>query len=115
MGTTPLNAIRRKCLDCCCGSSSEVKLCTLINAPSGRIGSGGIRTGSGSQHPHSLKPLKMAVCRLSPWTKWAFRENNAEGNINTPPHKIFLIGVAEERIFEYELPAENLQHRQQFH
>ena len=29
MGTTPLKAIRRKCLDCCCGSSSEVKLCTV--------------------------------------------------------------------------------------
>ncbi len=25
---TPIKAIRAKCLDCCCGSSSEVKLCT---------------------------------------------------------------------------------------
>lgn len=97
MGTPPLMAIREKCLDCCCGSSNEVKLCTVAHCT--RFGSGGIRTGSGSQHPHSLKPLKMAVCRLSPWTKWAFRENNAAGNINTPPHKIILIGVAEERIF----------------
>ncbi len=24
---TPLQAIREKCLDCCCGSRSEVKLC----------------------------------------------------------------------------------------
>lgn len=24
---TPLKAIRAKCLDCCCGSSHEVKLC----------------------------------------------------------------------------------------
>lgn len=25
---SPLKAIRLKCLDCCCGSSNEVKLCT---------------------------------------------------------------------------------------
>ncbi len=27
----PLKAIRRKCLDCCCGSRSEVRACELIN------------------------------------------------------------------------------------
>lgn len=26
---TPIKAIRAKCLDCCCGSSNEVKLCTV--------------------------------------------------------------------------------------
>lgn len=26
---TPLQAIRQKCLDCCCGQSSEVKNCTV--------------------------------------------------------------------------------------
>ncbi len=25
---TPMKAIRAKCLDCCCGSAHEVKLCT---------------------------------------------------------------------------------------
>ena len=25
---TPLKAIREKCLDCCCGSAQEVRLCT---------------------------------------------------------------------------------------
>ena len=25
---TPMKAIRSKCLDCCCGSSNEVRLCT---------------------------------------------------------------------------------------
>ena len=25
---TPMKAIRAKCLDCCCGSSNEVRLCT---------------------------------------------------------------------------------------
>lgn len=28
---TPLRAIRFKCLDCCCGSSYEVKMCTCEN------------------------------------------------------------------------------------
>lgn len=28
--TTPMKAIRLKCLDCCCGSSNEVKLCTVV-------------------------------------------------------------------------------------
>jgi hypothetical protein len=27
--TSPLGAIRRKCLDCCCGSFKAVKFCTL--------------------------------------------------------------------------------------
>jgi hypothetical protein len=26
---TPLKAMRHKCLDCCCGSSKEVELCTV--------------------------------------------------------------------------------------
>lgn len=30
---TPMKAIRLKCLDCCCGSSNEVKLCTVSSCP----------------------------------------------------------------------------------
>lgn len=29
--TSPLKAIRAKCLDCCCGQSNEVKLCPVEN------------------------------------------------------------------------------------
>ena len=28
---TPIKAIRAKCLDCCCGSQTEVKLCTCTD------------------------------------------------------------------------------------
>lgn len=28
---TPLKSIRRKCLDCCCGSAQEVRLCAVKN------------------------------------------------------------------------------------
>ena len=28
---TPIKAIRAKCIDCCCGSYKEVRLCTVID------------------------------------------------------------------------------------
>lgn len=31
MQTNPVKAIREKCLDCCCGSSHEVRLCTCTD------------------------------------------------------------------------------------
>lgn len=30
---TPTKAIRAKCLDCCCGSAKEVRLCTNKKCP----------------------------------------------------------------------------------
>jgi hypothetical protein len=30
---TPVKAIRRHCLECCCGSSKEVSLCTVKTCP----------------------------------------------------------------------------------
>lgn len=30
---TPMKAIREKCIDCCCGSTYEVKLCTATRCP----------------------------------------------------------------------------------
>ncbi len=30
---TPMKAIRKKCIDCCCGSKQEVKLCTCEYCP----------------------------------------------------------------------------------
>jgi hypothetical protein len=30
---TPIQAIRAKCLDCCCDQANEVKLCTAIRCP----------------------------------------------------------------------------------
>lgn len=30
---SPLKAIRLKCLDCCCGSAHEVKLCAATQCP----------------------------------------------------------------------------------
>lgn len=30
---TPMKAARAKCLDCCCGSSKEVRLCPVTECP----------------------------------------------------------------------------------
>lgn len=30
---TPMKAIRQKCLDCCCGSAKEVRLCGIKKCP----------------------------------------------------------------------------------
>jgi hypothetical protein len=46
---SPLKAIRLKCLDCCCGSAHEVKLCTAEKCPLYlfRLGKNPNRTGVG--------------------------------------------------------------------
>ena len=33
MHLTPIKAIRAKCLDCCCGHPSEVRICTATKCP----------------------------------------------------------------------------------
>ena len=43
---TPIKAIRAKCLDCCCGSSMEVKSCTK---------------GPQAKHPCSLFPYRLGT------------------------------------------------------
>lgn len=30
---TPIKSIRAKCIDCCCGDKTEVRLCTCTNCP----------------------------------------------------------------------------------
>ena len=33
MATTYKDAIKEKCLDCCCDQYNEVKLCSVVNCP----------------------------------------------------------------------------------
>lgn len=49
--TTSLKAIRLKCLDCCCGSAHEVKMCPLKNCPLHlfRLGKNPNRAGIGDK------------------------------------------------------------------
>ena len=49
---TPMKAIRAKCLDCCCGSSNEVRLCTVEKCPlyPYRFGKNPNRAGIGNRN-----------------------------------------------------------------
>ena len=64
---TPMKAIRAKCLDCCCGSSNEVRLCTAEKCPlyvyrfgknPNRAGIGNHNAPFSSQNPHSAQDLE---------------------------------------------------------
>ena len=55
---TPLKAIRRKCLDCCCENGQEVRQCAVTQCPLHlfRFGKNPSRAGigrSGGDFPHS--------------------------------------------------------------
>lgn len=65
---TPMKAIRAKCLDCCCGSSHEVRLCTVEKCPLYlyRFGKNPKRTGMGNpnalfsfRNSHSTRVLEI--------------------------------------------------------
>ena len=48
--TTPLRAIRAKCLDCCCGQVNEVRLCPCLDCSlyPYRLGKDPARAGKGN-------------------------------------------------------------------
>lgn len=54
---TPLKAIRAKCLDCCCGMYSEVKLCSATDCALYlyRFGKNPNRAGIGNKKPFQQK------------------------------------------------------------
>jgi hypothetical protein len=55
MKTTPIKAIRKKCLDCCCGSAKEVDLCSDTECPlyPYRLGKNPARAGIGNHEAKS--------------------------------------------------------------
>ena len=58
---TPIRAIRAKCLDCCCGSAQEVKLCPITDCPlyPYRMGHNPNRKGKGG-NPANFAPASPA-------------------------------------------------------
>lgn len=54
---TPVKAMRAKCLDCCCGSAQEVKLCPITDCPlyPYRMGHNPNRKGKGGNAEHLRK------------------------------------------------------------
>jgi hypothetical protein len=57
---TPIKAMRRKCLDCCCGSPQEVKLCPVKDCSlyPYRLGKHPKRTGTRGQIPAGLQKFQ---------------------------------------------------------
>lgn len=53
---TPMKAIRAKCLDCCCGSSEEVKLCPCEDCPLHEY-----RFGHKPYVNHEMTPARLAA------------------------------------------------------
>ena len=60
--STPLRAIRAKCLDCCCGSAREVRLCSCFSCAlwGYRKGHNPARAGVGGNHSTVKKPRSRA-------------------------------------------------------
>lgn len=54
---TPMKAIRTKCLDCCCGSAQEVRLCPVTDCSlyPYRMGHNPNRKGKGGNVEHLRK------------------------------------------------------------
>lgn len=75
--TTPLNAIRAKCLDCSAGSASEVKTCPITTCPlyPYRLGKNPNREGIGN------------LRAVFPNSASNFSENSAAEGIYTPATK----------------------------
>ncbi len=66
MGTTPLKAIRAKCLDCCCGSYLEVTECPIEKCPlyCYRLGKDPARAGhKGNPHLGEIAAARAATRR----------------------------------------------------
>ena len=55
---TPLQAIRAKCLDCCCRSKKEVKLCTIPDCPLYPY-----RFGHSPHRSHTRTPKQVAASK----------------------------------------------------
>lgn len=53
-GLTPLKAIRAKCIDCTCGSATEIRDCSIESCPlyEFRFGHNPSRKGAGNKNPH---------------------------------------------------------------
>ena len=60
---TPMKAIRLKCLDCCCGSSTEVKLCPAWECPlwAYRSGHNPARAGLGRRDVNAKEACSEAI------------------------------------------------------
>jgi len=72
---TPLKSIRKYCLECCCESAKEVRLCTAVGCPlyQFRLGHNPNRKWTDQQKQERVKNMK-----ISQHTEQIFDRNNKE-------------------------------------
>ena len=63
--TLPLEAIRRKCLDCCCHQQTEVRLCEAVNCPLWPFRAGRYPVGRRNfKNPDTVRDFEQGGCLL---------------------------------------------------
>ncbi len=76
---SPLKALRLRCIDCCAGSSLEVRLCTAVNCPSWPF-----RLGRSPWRPPASEAQRAWGRRLAAMSTEALSEKGENGGRDVP-------------------------------
>ena len=76
---SPLKALRLRCIDCCAGSSLEVRLCTAVSCPSWPF-----RLGRNPWRPPASEAQRAWGRRLAAMSSGAFSEKTEKGGRAAP-------------------------------
>ena len=76
---SPLKALRLRCIDCCAGSSLEVRLCTAVSCPSWPF-----RLGRNPWRPPASEAQRAWGRRLAAMSSEAFSEKTEKGGRDAP-------------------------------
>ena len=76
---SPLKALRLRCIDCCAGSSLEVRLCTAVSCPSWPF-----RLGRNPWRPPASEAQRAWGRRLAAMSSGAFSEKTEKGGRDAP-------------------------------
>ena len=76
---SPLKALRLRCIDCCAGSSLEVRLCTAVSCPSWPF-----RLGRNPWRPPASEAQRAWGRRLAAMSSGAFLEKTEKGGRDAP-------------------------------
>ena len=71
---SPLKALRLRCIDCCAGSSLEVRLCTAVSCPAWPF-----RLGNSPWRPPASEAQRAWGRRLAAMSSGAFSEKTEKG------------------------------------
>ena len=86
--TNPVKVIRLKCLDCCCGSPNEVKMCTATGCPLHPFRDGKNPYRAKRQYtPEQIEARVSVLRRNSPTTTGKKNENSLSEGKDTTANK----------------------------